>query len=111
MTALDKFTARLNTSPIIWTLGLGVIVYFCAFWLAVLGMFARFPLIFEVGFLLAGMLVMGYHWTMSRYITGSKLAQGIQLAFGLTLVSMSMLLIGATTHHKAYEWVNAWLFS
>ena len=110
MTALDRFIERLNHNPILWSLGLGVTIYLCAFWLAVLGMFARFPLIFEVGFLSAGMLVMGYHWTMSRYIKGSKLAQGMQLAFGLTLVSMSMFLIGATTHHKAYEWVNAWLY-
>ena len=110
MIALDKFTARLNTSPIIWTLSLGVIVYFCAFWLAVLGMFERFPLIFEVGFLTAGSSVMGYHWLMSRYIKSSNLAQFVQLAFGLTLVSMSMLLIGATMHHKSYEWFNTWLY-
>ena len=110
MTALDKFIERLNHRPILWSLGLGVTVYFCAFWLAVLGMFPRFPLIFEVGFLSAGALVMAYHWAMSRYITGSTLAQGIQLAFGLTLVSMSMLLIGATMHHKSYEWFNTWLY-
>ena len=111
MIALDKFTSRLNASPIIWTLGLGVTVYFCAFWLAVLGMFARFPLIFEVGFLTAGSLVMGYHWLMSRYIKSSNLAQFVQLAFGLTLVSLSMLLIGASIHNKAYEWVNTWIHS
>ena len=110
MTALDKFIERLNHRPILWSLGLGVTVYFCAFWLAVLGMFPRFPLIFEVGFLSAGALVMAYHWAMSRYITGSKLAQGIQLAFSLSLVSMSMFLIGAITHHKAYEFVNSWLY-
>ena len=110
MSALDKFTSRLNASPIMWTLGLGVTVYFCAFWLAVLAMFPPFPSIFEVGFLSAGALVMAYHWAMSRYITGSTLAQGIQLAFGLTLVSMSMLLIGATMHHKSYEWFNTWLY-
>ena len=110
MIALDKFIERLNHKPVLWSLGLGATVYFCAFWLAVLGMFPRFPLIFEVGFLSAGALVMAYHWAMSRYIRGSKLAQGIQLAFSLSLVSMSMFLIGAITHQKAYEFVNSWLY-
>ena len=111
MIALDKFTSRLNASPIIWTLGLGMTVYFCAFWLAVLGMFARFPLIFEVGFLSAGSLVMAYHWVMSRYLADSKLAQFIHLSFGLALVGASMALIGATTHMKAYEWLGTWLWT
>ena len=109
MTTLDKFIERLNRKPILWSLGLGVTVYFCAFWLAVFAMFPRFPLIFEVGFLSAGASVMAYHWTMSRYITASKLAQCIQLAFGLGLVSLSMLLLGASMHNKAYEWVNGWI--
>jgi len=109
MTALDKFIARLNHRPILWSLGLGVTVYFCAFWLAVLGMFERFPFSFEVGFLSAGSLVMAYHWVMSRYIATSKTAQAIQICLGLSLVSMSMLLIGATMHDKAYDWVNALL--
>ena len=111
MTALDKFIERLNHRPILWSLGLGVTVYFCAFWLAVLGMFPRFPLIFEVGFLLAGMLVMGYHWAMSRYLAESKLAQIIHLSFGLALVSTSMALIGATTHIKSYDWLTKLLFA
>ena len=111
MTVLDKFTSRLNASPIIWTLGLGVTVYFCAFWLAVLGMFARFPLIFEFGFLTAGSLVMSYHWAMSRYLVASKLAQFIHLSFGLALVSASMALIGATTHVKSYDWLTKLLFA
>ena len=38
MTASDKFIERLNQKPILWSLGLGVLVYFCAFWLAVLGL-------------------------------------------------------------------------
>jgi len=107
---LDKFIERLNQKPILWSLGLGVLVYFCAFWLAVLGMFERFPLSFEVGFLSAGALVMGYHWAMSRYITANTLAQVIQISFGIGLISISMLLIGAAMHDKAYEWLNAWLF-
>jgi len=109
MTALDRFIERLNHNPILWSLGLGISVYFCAFWLAVLGMFERFPLSFEVGFLSAGSLVMGYHWLKSRYIMGNKLAQVIQLAFGFILVSFSMLLIGASLHNKSYEWVNGCL--
>lgn len=107
MTALDKFIEHLNQKPILWSLGLGATVYFCAFWLAVLGMFERFPLSFEVGFLSAGSLVMAYHWAMSRYIVTSKTAQGIQISLGIGLVSISMLLIGAAMHDKAYEWVNA----
>ena len=109
MTALDKFIERLNHKPVLWSLGLGATVYFCAFWVAVLGMFPRFPLIFEVGFLSAGALVMAYHWTMSRYITVNTIAQVIQVAFGIGLISISMLLIGAAMHDKAYEWVNSWL--
>ena len=110
MIVLDKFIERLNQNPILWSLGLGVTIYFCAFWLAVLGMFERFPLSFEVGFLSAGALVMGYHWAMSRYITANTLAQVIQISFGIGLISISMLLIGAAMHDKAYEWLNAWLF-
>lgn len=107
MAALDKFIERSNCKPILWSL---VLVYLCAFWLAVLGMFERFPLSFEIGFLSAGSLVMGYHWAMSRYITASTIAQLIQVLFGIGLISVSMLLIGAAMHDKAYEWVNNLLF-
>ena len=110
MTALDRFIERLNHKPILWTVGLGLIVYFCAFWLAVFAMFPSLPLVFEVGFLLAGTLVMGYHWTMSRYITASNMAQIIQIAFGIGLVSFAMLLVGAAMHEKAYEWVNQMIY-
>ena len=110
MIALDKFIERLNHKPVLWSLGLGATVYFCAFWLAVLGMFERFPLSFELGFLSAGSLVMAYHWTMSRYITASNIAQVIQVAFGIGLISISMLLIGAAMHDKAYEWLNTYLY-
>ena len=110
MIALDRFIERLNRNPILWSLGLGISVYFCAFWLAVLGMFERFPLSFEIGFLSAGSLVMAYHWAMSRYVTASTIAQIIQLSFGISLISISMLLLGAAMHDKAYEWVNALLF-
>ena len=110
MTALDRFIERLNRNPILWSLGLGISVYFCAFWLAVLGMFERFPLSFEVGFLSAGSLVMAYHWAMSRYITASTTAQLIQMSFGLALVSLSMMLIGATMHDKTWEWVNQMIY-
>ena len=110
MTALDRLIERLNRNPILWSLGLGISVYFCAFWLAVLGMFERFPLSFEIGFLSAGSLVIAYHWAMARYINTSIIGQVIQISFGLCLVTASMMLIGATTHHRAYEWVNGWLY-
>ena len=110
MPALDKFIERLNQKPILWSLGLAVTVYFCALWLAVLGMFERFPMSFEVGFLSAGALVMAYHWAMSRYITANIIAQLVHISFGIGLISLSMLLIGAAMHNKAYEWLNAWLF-
>ena len=107
MAALDKFIERSNCKPILWSL---VLVYLCAFWLAVLGMFERFPLSFEIGFLSAGSLVMGYHWAMSRYINANAVAQVVQISLGLCLVSASMFLIGAATHAKAYEWVNKLLY-
>lgn len=110
MSTLNRFIERLNRNPIVWSLGLGISVYFCAFWLAVLGMFERFPLSFEVGFISAGALVMAYHWAMSRYLKNSKIGQVIQLLFGFILVSISMLLIGASMHDKAYEFVNSWLY-
>ena len=109
MSALNRFIERLNRHPILWSLGLGISIYFCAFWLAVLGLFERSPLSFEIGFLSAGSLVMAYHWTLSRYITVNTIAQVIQVAFGIGLISISMLLIGAAMHDKAYEWVNTWL--
>ena len=111
MSALNRFIERLNRNPVLWSLGLGVLVYFCAFWLAVLGMFERFPLSFEIGFLSAGSSVMSYHWAMSRYIVDSTIAQVIQMSFGLALVSLSMMLIGATMHDKTLEWVNALLYT
>ena len=107
--ALERFIKKLNDRPIIWTLSLGITIYFCAFWLAVLGMLGPFPLSFESGFISAGMLVMTYHWLMSRYIIESKTAQLIQITFGFCLISLSMFLIGAMMHEKAYEWLNAWL--
>jgi len=111
MSALNRFIERSNRNPILWSLGLGVLVYFCAFWLAVLGMFERFPLSFEIGFLSAGSSVMAYHWAMSRYIRSSNFAQVIHLCFGLGLVTASMALIGATTHVKTYDWLTTLLFS
>ena len=110
MSALNRFIERLNRNPVLWSLGLGVLVYFCAFWLAVLGMLERFPLGFEIGFLSAGALVMAYHWTMSRYITDSIIGQVIQVAFGIGLISISMFLVGAALHDKAYEWLNTYLY-
>lgn len=53
---------------------------------------------------------MGYHWLMSRYIRNSKASQFIQLMLGLILVSAVIGLIGASTHLKAYEFINEWLY-
>ena len=111
MIALARFIERLNRKPILWTIGLGLTVYFCAFCLAVFAMFPNFPLIFEVGFLTAGSLVMSYHWAMSRYLVECRLAQFIHLSFGLGLVSASMALVGATTHIKSYDWLTKLLFA
>ena len=110
MAALDKLIERLNCNPVLWSLGLGVLVYFCAFWLVVLGMFERFPMIFEVGFLSAGASVMTYHWAMSRYIIANTVAQLTQIIFGIGLISISMMFIGAVLHDKTYEWINKLFF-
>jgi hypothetical protein len=110
MTTLDKFIARLNQKPMLWTLALGLIVYFCAFWISVFAMFPSITPLFEIGFLFAGSLVVAYHWAMSRYLAESKLAQIVHLCFGLVLVTASMALIGATTHVKSYDWLTQWLF-
>ena len=107
---LDRLIEKLNARPILWALFLGVSLYICAFWLAILGMFERFPLSFEIGFVSAGIVVMGYHWAMSRFIIKSKVAQVLQMSFGLALVSFSMMLIGAAMQDKTYQWVNRWLF-
>lgn len=110
MITLDKCIEHLNHKPILWSAGLGLVVYFCAFWLAVFSMFPDFPSIYEVGFLSAGLLVITYHWAMSRYITASSMAQIIQIAFGIGLVSFTMFLIGAALHEKAYEWFNQMIY-
>ena len=110
MSVLDRFIERLNHQPVLWSLGLGLTVYFCSFWLAVLGMFERFPLSFEIGFLSAGSMVIAYHWAMSRYLRDSSTAQAIQLLLAFILVAISMLLIGASVHDKAYEFVNSWFY-
>ena len=106
---LDRFIERLNVRPILWTLLFGVSSYFCAFWLVVLGMFERFPMSFEIGFLSAGSLIMTYHWIVSRYIIDCKVAQLIQISFGISLISVVMFLIGAAMHDKAYQWVTVLL--
>ena len=110
MNAMDRFIERLNQKPILWTVTLGLIVYCCAFWLSVFAMFPSITPVFEIDFLLAGSIVIGYHWAMSRYLAESKLAQLIHLSFGLALVSASMALIGATTHVKSYDWLTQLLF-
>ena len=110
MSALDKFIERLNRKPILWTVSLGLIVYCCAFWISVFAMFPSITPLFEIGFLFAGSLVMAYHWAMSRYLRASKIAHYIHLSLGLALVTASMVLIGATTHVKSYDWLTQFLF-
>ena len=67
--------------------------------------------VFEIGFLFAGSIVMGYHWAMSRYMQSSALGQVIQISFGIALLTLVMAFVGATTHIKAYEVINEVLFS
>ncbi|MDC1239883.1 hypothetical protein N8Z80_02465 [Litorivicinus sp.] len=105
---LDKFIARLNQRPILWTVSAGILTYFCAFTLSIVSFW--YQGFFELGFLVGGTAVMGYHWLMSRYIRGSKASQFIQLMLGLILVSAVIGLIGASTHLKAYEFINEWLY-
>lgn len=109
MIALNNLVERLNRKPILWAVCLGLIAYLSAFILSVLSILSPTSPVFEIAFLFAGSIVMGYHWVMSRYITASITAQVIQISFGMTLVSISMFLIGASTHQKAYEWVNTLL--
>ena len=110
MSKFQSFAKRLNTRPVMWTLIVGISVYTIAFWVTVLAFIVGNSPVYEFGFIFSGSLVMAYHWTISRYLTGSMAAQAIQLGLGLTLVMSAMGLIGAVTHHKAYEWINGLLY-
>lgn len=106
---IDTLITRLNSNPVLWSISLGLIVYVFAFLLAIFAISQLTPT-YEISFISAGAMVMGYHWAMSRFMKNSKVGQIIQLSFGLILVSLAMSLVAAATHMRAYEVINKWLF-
>lgn len=111
MIALNNLVERLNRKPVLWAVCLGLITYLSAFLISVLSTLSSTTPVFEIGFLSAGSIVMGYHWAMSRYMQSNTLGQVIQISFGVALLTLVMAFIGATTHIKAYEVINEVLFS
>ena len=83
----NRFVRALNRRPIMWTLGLLVPVYLFALVVAFAVLVADprlySPFVTFLGLLFAAMLVMSYHWLMSRYQRTSSAAQVIQFMAGL----------------------------
>ena len=93
----NKFVTMLNHRPILWTLSLGILAYSSSFLFAVLVWARGVPIAFELGFYLAGTLVVAYHFVMSRYQTTSKIAQIIQLSFAYVLITMTTAMVHNST--------------
>ena len=106
----DNFITKLNHRPILWTLSLGILAYASSFFFAVFVWATGIPIAFELGFYLAGTLVVAYHFVMSRYQTTSKIAQAIQLFFAYILITMTTAMVGVSTFQKGYQGLADWMF-
>lgn len=86
----DRLVRRVNQSPIMWTVGLLIPTYIVAFSIAFMALvsdpYIESPLMTFILLLISSVLVMGYHWFMSRYQRSSNLGQLIQLGLGLAPV-------------------------
>ena len=107
---VETFIVKLNQRPIISTLGLGALAYVSSFLFSVLVWATGIPVAFEIGFFIAGTLILAYHFVMSRYQTTSKFAQIIQLAFAYVLITLTTAMIGVTTFQKGYQGLADWIF-
>ncbi|MEK9652825.1 MAG: hypothetical protein VW683_12810 [Betaproteobacteria bacterium] len=86
----NRLVRRVNQSPIVWTVGLLIPIYIVSFSLAFIALvsdpYIQSPLLTFVLLLISALLVMGYHWFMSRYQRSSNLGQLIQFGMGLAPV-------------------------
>jgi len=83
----NRFVRALNRRPLVWTIGLLVPVYVFALMIAFAVLVADprmySPYVTFFGLSIAAILVMSYHWIMSRYQRASSVAQVVQFAAGL----------------------------
>lgn len=107
---LEHCLFRLNQRPVLISICIGVLIYACAFLVASIGVITERFLLGESLFLMSGVMIIGYHWVMSRFISASVIAQVTHLSFALILVTVVMILVSAVLHNKSYEAINQWLF-
>ena len=107
---LESFVVRLNQRPALISLCAGLLIYACAFMAAFIGVLVEKFLLGEFLFLMSGLMIVSYHWVISRFVLASVVAQFIQLFFAVILVSIVMVLVSAVLHNKSYEVINGWLF-
>ena len=93
-----RFVARVNRSPVFWTISLLVPIYVMSFALAFVAILMD-PHMYAPGVQLillavAALLVMSYHWFFSRYQTASTFAQWIQFISGLLPVIGGFVVFG-----------------
>ena len=97
LSRFSRFVQRVNRSPIFWTLGLMVPVYFVSLTLAFMALlndpFFYSPTVSFFVFFMAANLVMGYHWFFSRYQHSSTFAQILQFSAGLIPVGGGFFLV------------------
>ena len=83
----NRFIGALNQKPLMWTIGLLVPVYLVALMIAFAVLVADprlySPFVTFLGLSTAAIMVMTYHWLMSRYQRASSVAQVVQFAAGL----------------------------
>ena len=97
---LDKAIRLVNRAPVLCTVLLGMVLYPLAF-LAVLFAAVPFDGAFVPRFLAlcgVGVLVLLYHWFISRYVRSIVLAQAINLALALIPVAgVALIMSGLST--------------
>lgn len=81
------FVELINKRPMLWTLGLMIPAYVTAFLIAFVGLaidpHLSSPLLTVALLALAALIVMTYHWLLSRFQCTSSIAQAIQFFAGL----------------------------
>ena len=83
----NRLVRRVNQSPIVWTIGLLIPIYIVSFSIAFAVLVAdprlHSPFVTYSGLSIAAIVVMSYHWIMSRYQRASSVAQVVQFVAGL----------------------------
>ena len=96
-TRFEVFVDSINKRPMLWTIGLMVPAYVSAFTIAFAGLLIDphlgSPLLTFILLALAALIVMAYHWLLSRFQRSSSLAQAMQFFAGLIPVVGGLVVI------------------